>query len=153
MNYAFDSNVLRIIRTIISMDNISPINELSNEEGFDPIISNYSIPSYSVIEKYKRFIFIQNCQKPLNYFFEYPISFAYSSICIKKLIENKNAISPKLVGFYNRFILYSFLSWLQNYLRSNDDDEILNLMTCLLIFHDIKFWIKLHFLRILKLKK
>ena len=135
MNYDFDSMLLQTIGSIISMRSVAPITDFVNEEGFSPLIASYTLPSFSIIETHQRRDFIRRCGTARNFFIEYPIQFSYSDECINFLISRENLISPKLAGFYNRFILFSFLSWIQNYLESENDDYILHVMKSLLIYH------------------
>lgn len=133
--FDFDSLVFQTIESILSMPAASQIDKFANEPGFYPIISNYKFPSLSKSENRQIKKYIKSCKIPINFFMQYPIGFSYSKDCINLLINSKtNEISPKLSDFYNKFILYSFLSWIQNYLRNNIDDDILNLMKSLLIY-------------------
>ncbi|OHS93597.1 hypothetical protein TRFO_40119 [Tritrichomonas foetus] len=135
MDYDFDSSLLQTIGSIISLRNPSPITELSNEDGFSPLISSFMLPSFSIIDLIQRKEFLRRCKTAKNFFMEYPFNFQFSEEAIQFLISRKNLISPKLAGFYNTFIIYNFLSWIQGFVTQGDDSNILLVMRSLLIYN------------------
>ena len=134
MKYDFDSNLIQIIGNILSLKNPGTIDDLSNEEGFSALISNLEIPSYSLLETIQRKESLKRCKTASKYFLEYPLNFVFSEEAITFIINNQNNISQKLVNYYTYFIIYSFLSWIQQYLTNNDDSNILTILNALLVF-------------------
>lgn len=134
MNFHFEATLLELISNIISLRPVNTIADLLNEDGFSPLIAQTNLPTFSIIEVRQRRDFIRHCPTTKQYFTTYPLSFTFSNEGLRFIQDNQQKISAKLIHYYNQYIIYNFLSWIQNYILTSKEDYLIDLMASLLVF-------------------